>query len=143
MREPLLWEDDRFVRVVAAAVESLMQRSPQKRVEYDDVDSAISFMKFTDFAGKTPAWRMEFRNAVRAMMRADLLARPPRLVFKQFGWPWYSYGAREGWRFDPSNAVSQKEAELTAASAFTFPYPVQKVSDRAVELAKQIIETYA
>lgn len=135
-----LAEDDRLVRVVAAAVQSLVERSPNRDVNFDEAHERISMMRVYRFAGLTSALQIVFRNALRPMMRTDVLARPPTLIFKQVGWPWYRHDARDPVHFNFSKSISQKEAELTAASVFTFPYPVQRVSDRSLEVARQIIE---
>lgn len=122
------------MRVVASAVESLLRSRPgldpqwlllrNKGPAYRSGTVYVELSQETLYA-PPPHWMF----AIRAFRNNKLLLTLKHFVLLN---TWWDYEARK--------AVSQKEAERLAASAFTRGWPVEHVSDVAIKHANHLLE---
>ena len=126
------WSKDKdLLRVVAICVEGLLRTRPTMNFENLALggESRARLRVHTTLESKSPQnERDEIAIVVRAAKRGESFFR-----FSKFadhpGWQEW------GWDFFPQTFVEEK-----ASMAFTSPYRIDRVSDRAITIAKRLIE---
>ena len=137
-------DDEGLLRVVAAAVESLIQSRPGMDPKWMFDTGRASYktgriyveVAHEDFHDKTRSspWLYEVRCSRMGRRRVSLLRfTEPSL------WRYTKIDPQAPNSVSPSLPTTQKEAERMASEAFTPHYPVQRVSDFAIEHAKRLI----
>ena len=123
-----------FLRVLAIAVQGSINRKPHRNRELEDIASYIRVKAYgpssnldlvLEVSGFKPAGRGELEYQWNEALKAC-------------EWFTWKTGSRYTIGAQPKILLSQVEAEHRISNLFTWPYPVERVSDRAIELARKI-----
>jgi len=133
-------DEEAVVRVVAAAVESLLQSRPQMNLDglLEPWPGPFKFYmgkyRWAEVDGEMKQlWFSYTIRFQRGFGDLELLYSPAELSRgKNRGGVWWHDG----------QAVSQSEAERLAGSVFTHPHPVQRVSNKAIKKAEELVDAH-
>lgn len=134
-----------FLRVLAIAVQSFLQTRPHRPISYEDVAPHIRVWDVTTESWDGNVYRARYSLKTLFERVSSRVSDDGEVVMtwdrKNGSWSASAdYYCLSDMQKRARVVDSQQSAEWYAASLYTFPYPIARVSDAAVEIAERLYE---